>query len=69
MSFDRIVNLVICHEIAHWLFHRTKNEQGKTIGMIHYVKNDAIFFHEALAQSLVWEIFKKSLLWLRKIFV
>jgi len=61
MSFDRIVNLVICHEIAHWLFHRTKNEQGKTLGMIHYVKNDAIFFHEALAQSLVWEIFKKSL--------
>jgi hypothetical protein len=54
-----ITTLVLCHEIAHWMIHRCVDSQGKTIGKMRYSLNDEIFYHEGLAQSLLFEGLKE----------
>lgn len=48
-----ITTLVLCHELAHWLVHQARSEDGATLGAIRYRSNDEVFFHEGLAQALL----------------
>ncbi len=49
-----ITALVLCHEIAHWFVHQCADNSGIAIGKLQYSLNDEIFFHEGLAQALVF---------------
>ena len=54
MNVIYITALVLCHEIAHWFVHQCADNSGMSIGKLQYSLNDEIFFHEGLAQSLVF---------------
>lgn len=54
MHVKDITALILCHEIAHWFVHQCTDSSGMPIGELQYRLNDEIFFHEGLAQALVF---------------
>ena len=52
--FNLIAAFVLCHEISHWLLHRATDANGNTMGKFNYQTADQVFYHEGLAQSLLF---------------
>jgi hypothetical protein len=59
MHFSEITALVLCHELAHWFVHRCSDGSGMPLEKMHYQRNDEVFYHEGLAQALVFEGLKE----------
>jgi hypothetical protein len=52
---QQITALVVCHVFSHWLVCRSIDNNGKSLFQFKCQKIDELFYHEALAQAIVFQ--------------